>query len=238
MMAEPAYKRVYNSIREQITGKKYDVGAILPPEPELEKEFGVSRTTVRRAVEFLVRDGFLSVRQGFGTQVISRKAVQNLNKFSSISESLAKGGRKIGLRSCFIEKIGASEEIATLLGVPTHTPLICIHRIKTSDGKPITLTKNYILEQLVPGLDMQMPIHHLYEYLKDHHNIVYTGSRDTISACNASFEQAQLLEIQPRDALISVRRVCYMGTRPCEVDLVNIIADLYEYEVFVGEEHN
>lgn len=115
-MTEPAYQRVYKTIREQITGKKYDVGAILPPEPELEKEFSVSRTTVRRAIDLLVREGFLSVRQGFGTQVISRKAVQNLNKFSSISESLAKDGRSIGLQSCYIEKIGAPEEIANLLG--------------------------------------------------------------------------------------------------------------------------
>ena len=236
-MGEPAYKRVYNSIREQITGKQYNIGSILPPEPELEKEFGVSRTTVRRAIELLVRDGFLSVRQGFGTQVISRKAVQNLNKFSSISESLTKGGRQIGLRSCFIERVGATEEIATLLGVPVRTPLICVHRIKTSDGKPISLTKNYILEQMVPGMDLHQPIDHLYAYLKEHYGIVYTGSRDTISACNATFEMAQLLEIRPMEALLSVRRVCYMGTRPCEVDVVNIVADLYEYEVFVGEEH-
>lgn len=236
-MADPAYKRVYNSIREQITGKKYDIGSILPPEPELEKEFGVSRTTVRKAIELLVRDGFLSVRQGFGTQVISRKAVQNLNKFSSISESLAKEGRKIGLRSCYIERVGASEEIATMLGVPVRTPLICIHRIKTSDGKPISLTKNYILEQMVPGMDMREPIQHLYEYLKERYGITYSGSRDMISASNATFEQAQMLEIQPMDALLSVRRVCYVGTRPCEVDIVSIIADLYEYEVFVGEEN-
>ncbi len=236
-MAEPAYKQVYTAIREQITGKRYDVGAILPPEPELEKEFGVSRTTIRRAIDLLVRDGFLSVRQGFGTRVISRKAVQNLNRFSSISESLAQGGRRIGLRSCYIEKTGATDEIASLLGVPVRTPLVCIYRIKTSDDRPISLTRNYILEQLVPGLDTRMQINHLYTFLKEKYGIEYTGSRDTISACNATFEQAQLLEIEPKAALLSVRRVCYMDTRPCEVDVVNIVADLYEYEVFMGEEH-
>ncbi len=235
-MGEPAYKRVYSSIREQITNKHYDVGAILPPEPELEKTYGVSRTTVRRAIDMLVREGFLSVRQGFGTQVIRRKAVQNLNKFSSISESLARNGSKIGLRSCYIEKMGASKKIANLLGVSENTPVICIHRIKTADGTPITLCTNYILEQLVPGMDTRQNIEHLYEYLREQYGIVYTGSWDTISACNASFEQAQLLAIEPKTALLQVCRVCYMGTRPCEVDIVEIIADLYEYEVFVGEE--
>ncbi len=235
-MAESAYMRVYHTIRNQITDKKYDVGAILPPEPELEKAFGVSRTTIRRAIEMLVREGFLSVRQGFGTRVVSRKAVQNLNKFTSISESLKQKGRKIGLRSCFVEKVGASEEIAGLLGVPPRTPLICVHRIRTSDGFPISINKNYILEQLVPGMDTRMQIPRLYEYLKEKYGIIYTSSRDTISACNATFEQAQLLEIEPKTALLHVRRICYLGTRPCEVDIVNIIADLYEYEVFVGEE--
>lgn len=235
-MGEPAYKRVYYSIREKITSKQYDVGAILPPEPELEKVYGVSRTTVRRAIDMLVREGFLSVRQGFGTQVISRKAVQNLNKFSSISESLAQNGSRIGLKSCYIERIGAPKKIAMLLGVSEGTPVVCIHRIKTSDDTPITLCTNYILDQLVPGMDTRQSIDHLYEYLREQYGIVYTGSRDTISACNASFEQAQLLAIEPKTALLHVCRVCYMETRPCEVDIVEIIAELYEYEVFVGKE--
>lgn len=234
-MSEPAYMRVYHSIRSQIMDKKYDVGAILPPEPELEKAFGVSRTTIRRAIEMLAREGVLSVRQGFGTQVVSRKAVQNLNEFTSISESLAQKGHKIGLRSCFIEKVGASEKIANLLGVQPRTPLICVHRIRTSDGFPISISKNFILEQLVPGIDAHTRISHLYDYLKEKYGISYTGSRDTISACSATFEQAQLLEIEPKTALLHVQRVCYLGSRPCEVDIVNIIADLYEYEVFVGE---
>ena len=234
-MAEPAYMRVYKSIRNQITEKKYDVGAILPPEPELEKEFGVSRTTVRKAVDMLVREGFLSVRQGFGTQVISRKAVQSLNRFTSVSESLAQKGGDIRLRRCYIERMGGPEEIAKLLGVAPRTPVVCIHRIKTSDGKPVSITTNYILEQLVPGMDLKAQIDHLYEYLKEHHDIVYTGCRDTIRASNASFEQAQILEIEPRTALFNVQRVCYQGARPCEADFVDIVAEMYEYEVFIGE---
>lgn len=234
-MAEPAYRRVYSSIREKIINRHYDVGAILPAEPELEKAYGVSRTTIRKAIDMLEREGFLSVRQGFGTQVINRKSVQNLNKFSSISDSLAQNGCIMGLRRCFIERIGASDEISNLLGVPVHTPLVCIHRIKTSNGAPIILCTNYILEQLVPGLDMHLKIDHLYRFLKERYGIVYSGARDTISSCNATFEQAQMLDIEPMKALISVRRVCYSGTRPCEVDDVAIIADLFAYEVCIGD---
>ena len=234
-MKEPAYKRVYDSIRTQIMEKKYDVGAILPPEPVLEKEFGVSRTTVRRAIDLLAREGLLSVRQGFGTQVISRKTVQSLNRFTSVSQALVQKGYRLGLRSCYIEKTGAPEDIAPLLGILPHTPVICIYRIRTADDRPISISRNYILEQLVPDQDLQQCIPHLYEFLKETYGLQYTGCRDVISAYNASFEQAQLLGIEPRTALFSVRRVCYLDKRPCEVDIVDIIADLYEYEVAIGE---
>ena len=231
---EPRYIRVYNTLRSQIVEKKYEVGSILPSEPALEKSFNVSRTTIRKAIDMLTREGLLSVRQGFGTQVISRKTVQNLNKFSSISESLANKGYQIGLRSCYIESLSAPDEIATLLGVPVGTEVVCVHRIKTADEKPLCLIRNYILRELVPDLDADTQIPHLYSYLKENYGLHYTGCRDNISAHNATFEQAQLLEIAPKTALFSVQRVCYMESRPCEVDMVEIIADMYEYEVIIG----
>ena len=144
-MAQVAYKKVYEALRERIADKTYDVGAFLPPEPELEKQFGVSRTTVRRAIGLLVQDGFLSVKQGSGTSVISRKATQSFNRFTSISETLAQKGHKIGLKSSYTERVKADERLATLLDVAVGTPLICVHRIKTADGKSVCIMRNYIL---------------------------------------------------------------------------------------------
>lgn len=234
-MAQVAYKKVYEALRERIADKTYDVGAFLPPEPELEKQFGVSRTTVRRAIGLLVQEGFLSVKQGSGTSVISRKATQSFNRFTSISETLAQKGHKIGLKSSYTERVKADERLATLLDVAVGTPLICVHRIKTADGKSVCIMRNYILEELVPDLDVEQEIPLLYDFLYERYGISYNGSKDLISACNASFEQAQLLDIKPRDALVCICRTCYMGNRPCEVDMVDIVADIYQCEVFIGE---
>ena len=51
----PAYQRVYNALKARILEGDYGVGELLPSEPELERQFGVSRTTVRKAVENLSR---------------------------------------------------------------------------------------------------------------------------------------------------------------------------------------
>ncbi len=234
-MAEPAYRKVYQALKDAIVQKVYKVGDVLPAEPELEKTFGFSRTTIRKAIDMLAREGYISVRQGSGTRVQSRKAVQNLNAFSSISQSVAAKGLQVGLKSCFLEICPADSKIASLLEIREGEKVLCIHRIKTAGKSPICLIKNFIPLSLVPDIKLDIKIPVLYDFLKENYGIEYSASKDVISAHNASFEQASLLEIEPKSALLHVQRVCFRKGVPSEVDIVDMIADLYEYEIFLGE---
>lgn len=234
-MAEPAYRKVYQALKDAILQKNYKAGDVLPAEPELEKTFGYSRTTIRKAIDMLAREGYISVRQGSGTRVLNRKAVQNLNAFSSISQSVAAKGLKVGLKSCYLEICPADDKIASLLNLETGEKILCIHRIKTAGKTPICLIKNFIPLSLVPDMKLDVKIPVLYDYLRENYGIEYTSSKDLISACNATFEQASLLEIEPKSALLHVQRVCYRNGIPSEVDVVDMIADFYEYEIFLGD---
>ncbi|MBR5295819.1 MAG: UTRA domain-containing protein, partial [Clostridia bacterium] len=142
-----------------------------------------------------------------------------------------------GLKSCFIEVCPADAKIASLLEIGEGEKVVCIHRIKTANETPICLIKNYIPLTNVPDIDLDAKIPVLYDYLKEKYGIVYTGSKDVISALNANFEQASLLEIEPKSALLHVQRICYQAGRPMEVDMVDMIADVYEYEIFLGEKN-
>lgn len=229
---EAAYKYMYETLKKRIARKEYAIGELLPPEPELEKEFHVSRTTVRRAIELLVQDGYIIKKQGFGTQVVSRKAMQNLNRLTSISDSLERKGHEIGIKSCYVETMPADREKAKALAVSEGTPLVGVYRIRTADGTPVGILENYIIASYVPGLEDEGDIQRLYTLLKEKYGISYTGSRDVIGACNASFEEAQLLEVPPKTALMTVRRVCSVNNRPVELDIVRIVASVYEFEVY------
>lgn len=229
---EAAYKHMYETLKERIARKEYTIGELLPPEPQLEEEFHVSRTTVRRAIDLLVRDGYITVKQGYGTQVVSRKTVQDLNKLTSIGESLEEKGHVVGIRGCYIELLEADREQSELLAVAPKTPLICIHRIRLADGIPVAIVTNYIIASYVPGMEKEGTIQHLYKFVRERYGLYYTSSQDTISACNASYEEAQLLEIPPRTALITVRRVCSVNNRPVELDMVRIVAGSYECVVY------
>lgn len=230
----PAYQAVYNEVKRMIAEGVYAPGDMLPTEPELEKMFSVSRTTVRKAIGMLLQEGMVSVKQGYGTQVISKKTVQNLNRLTSISQTLINMGYEVGTKSIYIDLLPAPENIAESLAVPAGTILVRINRIQTADGAPVAIAKNYIPLEYVPGLEAtQERIVSLYAYLQEKYDLVITGSRDSISASNASFEESELLKIEPRAALITINRICYNADRPVEVDRVKIIASKYEFEVFM-----
>ncbi len=230
----PEYKRVYDALMEEISGGKYPAGSLLPPEPELGEMFHVSRTTVRKAVELLSKQGLVVARQGFGTQVINQKPMQNLNKLTSVSQTLANMGYEIGTKSIYVEQIRAEGDIAEALALPVGTPLFCVNRIQTAGASPIAIAKNYIPCSLTPGLEKnRVKILSWYSYLKEHYGVSFTGARDVISACNAGFEESELLQIAPGSALITIRRVCSNESGPVELDMVKIVADRYELEVYM-----
>ena len=230
----PEYKRVYDALRSKIASGEYATKSLLPPEPELEAMFQVSRTTVRKAVELLIQEGLVVAKQGFGTQVINRKTVQNLNRLTSISQTLENMGYTVGTKSIYVQTVPAQGELAEELGLPEETPLVCINRIQTANGSPITFTKNYIAASLVPDLThTKEKIISWYAYLSERYGIVITGAKDMISACTASFEESELLQIAPGSALLTIHRICSGESGPVEIDQVKIVASRYELEVYM-----
>ena len=102
----PRYQWVYNSLKNRIEMEDFKVGDFLPPEPELQRMFNVSRTTVRKAVEMLAQYGFVYIRQGRGTQILDFKATQKLGFVTSFSETLREQGFTVTQAGIRVEKIG------------------------------------------------------------------------------------------------------------------------------------
>ncbi len=222
---------MYQNIKEKIEKELYPVGMMLPTEEELQEEYSVSRTTVRRAIALLQADGLIRVRQGYGTEIVRSKVSQCLNTITSVSESLRQKGCEVGASNIHIERVYATYELAEELKLDVGEPVILINRIQTSDGAPIAIAKNYIAEKYVPGLvDEKENIVSLYRYINEKYSIGITKVEDRISACSATFDEAVALGIEPKTALIVVRRVCHTSGHPFEVDFVKIIASKYEYK--------
>ncbi len=231
-----AYVVVFNKIKEEIESGQYTVGSLLPPEPELEKLHFVSRTTIRKAVELLAKEGYVKVKQGYGTEILEHKTSQNLNSITSVSQTLRNKGYKVGVKNIHMSVINIeSSTVCEALGIQKGTKVVEISRIQTADGAPVSIVKNYIPYDLVSGIENTgEKIASLYEFLDKNFGISINASHDKIGACNANFEESILLETSPGVALITIDRTCYSNGRAVEFDYVKILASKYEFEVKIN----
>lgn len=232
MGQNPAYLQVYNKIKGLIQDGTYPASTFLPPESELEELFRVSRTTVRKAIKMLSDDGIVTVRQGSGTIVNGNRTTQNFNRVNSITESLKRKGYKVTTASMLIEIFPASLSIAKELEIPLNEKVARVQRVQCANGTPVSIMMNYIPYRLVPGIEQyQNQFVGLYQFMEETYKIEIEYSRDKIYAKSADFFEAQALQVEPKEALLVVHRICYAQKRPVCIDHVCVVGNQYEVEI-------
>lgn len=232
MAKEYQYTKVYNYFRDRIKKETLKPGDIIPPEPEIEKMFDVSRTTVRKAISLLVEEGYVDVKQGRGTMVLDNKAMHSLNHVTSVYETLKHKGYKVETREIYIDTYKANAFIAEQLGVKLNERVIRIQRLQIANGEPLAIVKNYINRKYVPDIESKKDrIISLYTFLEDEYSLKIDSAKEIISAKDATFEEAQMLSIPVGKALIVLRRTCYMNGLPVCVDYSKLVGSKYELEI-------
>lgn len=232
----PRYLIVFNSLKRQIENLEYQIGDNLPPEPVLEKQFNVSRTTIRKAVEMLAEQGFVNIQQGRGTKILDFKATQKLQYVTSFSETLKEQGFEVVHRVGPVESVSPPKQVAEQLSVNESDELTMISRVTLANGIPIALMKNYLLPEMVPNIrEKAGNMQSLYSLLEQEYHIYIDAAIDYISATMATREEGRLLEVKAGEPLLVVRRVSYRSGEPIEYADLRIIADRYEYSVYTKE---
>ena len=233
MKKEPMYLNIYRILVKRIEGGIYKTNDLLPPEPELQNEFQTSRTTIRKAMEMLARDSYVSIKQGKGTRVLDRKEMsQQLNYVSSFSETLRHRGCEVTKKSINFERIGASSSFAEELEIDEGAELFLLTRILLSDGKPIAIVKNYLIPKFVPGLPEDYPtISSLYKYIETKWGITIESALDRISARSADSSESELLELEDKAPLLIDHRVTRTMGTPFETVYLFIDASSYEFSI-------
>ncbi len=229
MAKVPAYKIVYDALKKKIQDGTYPVSELLPTEPELEKIFHVSRTTIRSAIEVLREEGLVEVKQGRGTMVLDYRTKQDLDKVTSVTESLRRRGYDVRTKSMYIDIIPAGEELGKELQLKYGEPVARVQRIQLANEKPIAIMKNYIPYRLVPNLEQfTNKFSGLYQFLEEHYQLEINSSNDKIYAKSADFTESEMLAVQPGTALLCIRRICYGSREAICVDDVSILGSQYE----------
>ena len=146
-LAEQAADDLRAAIRDGAFGE----GGQLPSEPELSRQLGVSRPTVRHALSLLEQQGLVFRRQGLGTFVLASVAELTglLNTNSGVTEMIRAAGRVPGSSRTTVSTSPADQRIATHLAIRSGATVATIERVRTADGHPVALTRDFISSDLL-----------------------------------------------------------------------------------------
>ncbi|MBU3874240.1 GntR family transcriptional regulator [Faecalicatena sp. AGMB00832] len=240
----PLYLQLKEYILEKIKNNEWAVGEKLPTETELQDMLGISRITVRHALELLENEGYIVKKRAKGTFVAPPKFSYHLPKLTSFSEDIIQKNCIPGSKTKVLEVI-TNSAIASHMGVAEVTPLIHLVRLRTVNNIVMSmhdsyynlniLDSNMIIKSITSGslkeqLDDQAIS--LYSILENEHHTVIDCADESLKAISCPPEIAEQLGISVDDPLLYLERMTY--TRDGDVLEFSKMynrADIYNYTI-------
>jgi GntR family transcriptional regulator len=195
----PLYDLIERNLRQLILRGQINQGESVPSEWELADLYGVSRLTVRNALENLTRQGWLVKRHGVGTFVAHPKVTEISPSKLSFTEQMRSIGRKPSSRLISIQVLPADADVASALKLEQGQPVVEIMRVRLADNEPILLETSYLSKARFPGLELatQLASTSLYDWLASQYQTSVAMMDQTLEPVLLSDTQAQHLETQP-----------------------------------------
>ncbi len=188
----PKYYRLKQELRQEIS--QLAPGSAIATERVLSGRFGVSRTTVRQALQELAVEGLLQRFQGRGTFVAAPKLTQTL-QLTSYTEDIAASGRRPASRLLDVSVVQASADIAERLGLAPGAAVQRLERLRLADDEPMAVEAVYLDADRFAGIGAAMD--HgtsLYRVLREDYDVALVRAEETIETVLASPAEASLLE--------------------------------------------
>lgn len=218
----PLYDQIESNLRELIVSGMLKAGDNVPSEWELAELYGVSRLTVRKALDELVRQRWLSKRQGVGTFVTNPPITSIAPNKLSFTDQMIAVGRKPSSRLVDMRVETVSPEITNSLLLSLGDQVFCLTRVRLADNIPILLESAYLSVVRFPDLETaeELADSSLYSYLVRHYNVTVTQIEQTLKPVLLTEEQASHLQTKPGTPSIRSDIVAYSsGGEPVEYSM-------------------
>jgi GntR family transcriptional regulator len=225
------YQQLKESLLRKIISDEWRPGSRIPSEAEICEIYGVSRMTVRQAINELVQGGYLEKKQGKGTFVLKKTIEQRLSKFYSFSEHLVKIGKTESSKLLSFDLIEADSSTPPELRVVSGVKIFKIVRARYVDDTPYAHECSYIPERFAPGLTGEMiTTNGLYKTLNSF-GVYMSSATERFKAMNVTNEISNILQVRRNDAAISLERITYCGFEVVEFCQSVIRGDTFSYVV-------
>jgi GntR family transcriptional regulator len=223
-------RQVYLSLRDQISDGRLSDGENLPGEQRLAESFGVSRVTVRRALDALSKTGLVEKRAGSGTTVrtdglIGKRAAMN---FNTLMPQLVEMGQSTTARLLSFSYSQAPDFVVRAMGLDGTEKVQVATRVRSADGAPFSHLTTYVPAGIARNYsEDDLATTPLFKLL-ERSGVQIKEAHQSVSATLAGPDVAEALEIAVGSALLSLKRV----VRDVDGNGVEYLAGLYRPDMF------
>lgn len=203
----PLYFQVAQHLEDAIHSGAVPTGSLFQNEVDLAASLGLSRPTMRRAMQHLVDKGLVTRRRGIGTRVVQPKLRRPL-ELTSLFDDLARAGRTPTTEVLTFGRVDATADVAERLDIAEGTTVLELTRLRCAGGEPIAKLTNHLPERVARFEEADLADHGLYELIR-RQGIRLHSAIQTLGARTATAADARLLDESRGAALITAQRVTY-----------------------------
>ena len=221
-MTDSKYLFVQNQLKEKIQQGFYKVGDYLPSENELCSRYSITRTTVRKAMDELLKEGFIEKQHGKGSRVCERRKSLGLLAVKGFSEAVEKNFQTVFLQKPMIAA-WSNEILLPVCEMDLAGESIFFERLRLVDDQPLMIEKNWFSAQVLRGfLDNEFIDGSFFKTLSRNYLIEIVGSEHELRAECANQKVASLLKIKKDDPVLHIS-IAFRTSNP----RLNIYSELY-----------
>ncbi|GGF40466.1 transcriptional regulator [Microbacterium sorbitolivorans] len=226
----PLYYQVSTRLERAIKAGTIPAGARLENEIAIAQKLGLSRPTIRRAIQELVDKGLLVRRRGIGTQVVQGQVVTRQVELTSLYDDLANTHHTPSTRVLTHEIVPASDEVAAHLGVAAGSDVVYLRRQRSTDGTPVAVLENFLPGEFADITVEQLETQGLYQVLRTR-GVTIRVAKQKIGARSAENDESTLLEIDEGGPVLTVERTAFDDSgRAFEFGVHCYRPDMYSFE--------
>lgn len=228
------YLKLTEMLTELIGNGTYEEGSRLPSERELCQDYGLSRTTVRQALQELAQRGYITSIQGKGTFVSKPPIKQELLTIYSFDDDMRRLGKNPQTEVLDFLGLAANEKLAGLFDIPAGAPVYRIIRLRAADGEPMLLETNYLPAYRFEGLSEDMiQGQSLYNLLINRFNLKLTRAEESFAPVLLRSMESKLLHTETNALGMMVERTSFEGDKAVEYSKSVSPGDKFKYHVIL-----
>ncbi|WP_025730208.1 GntR family transcriptional regulator [Atopobacter phocae] len=207
------YKKVYETIKQQIDQGQLLANQELPSENDLMQSFGYSKDTIRRALALLETDGYIHKTQGRNSIVMEHGRMKNnfLSELRTSDELNRMGSYQIHTELVDFYIVQSDPTLMQLFEVDEHADFYRVARTRKIDGQRIEYEVSYFDRQIIPHLSKDIASQSIYAYLENDLGLKINHSRREISFRFATDEEKIYMDLGPYNMVTVVTSLTYLS---------------------------